>query len=557
MTNHELSIIMRLRDEASKRLQGLKGNLQRFANNFRQNWLGITAAVTAAFLAIKKSIELMELGAKAKQIEDSFRNMAESVGINAKKMQKSIMDASAGVVNFSNVADKASALLAQGLSMDTVTALMRQARVEARIFGSTTEEAFQNISSAVSGGLVTTLRRSYGLQLSLSAATESYAAATGKSTDEIKKNYMAQALANHILEQGKSHLEAVNLEVMSSYEKIQKMKANWLSFTEKLGQTFYLAVTFIQGMLNQLVHGIFVVMEAMTGLIQKSFSWLEKYYQALGKLPGAIGEPYRAAAKGIGKFSTSISNDLTSLKEAFKTSAEQSKQEALKQYGLVFAKVKDLGDNTAGVLKTVAKTLKDTAGEVKETFDLKVELAKQAAQNMQNAFSSFFFKAFTGELATVKEVFADFGKSILQMISQIVAKMLIMKIFTGLAGPGGKLFGLSVDKLFHSGGVVRKHSGGLIRAHNGLAPDEVPAILQTDEGVVSRRGMRTLGASNLNRLNNGQPVGGGGVVNVNPVVVIKAWDVSDIYKHKNEIQGIITESIYRNGMVRKALQGYT
>jgi len=77
------------------------------------------------------------------------------------------MDASNETVNFSNVADKASALMAQGLNMDQVTALMRQARVEARIFGTTTEEAFQNISSAVTGGLVTTLRRSYGLQLSL------------------------------------------------------------------------------------------------------------------------------------------------------------------------------------------------------------------------------------------------------------------------------------------------------------------------------------------------------------------------------------------------------
>ena len=32
MTNKELSIILRLRDEATKRLEGVRGNLQRFAN---------------------------------------------------------------------------------------------------------------------------------------------------------------------------------------------------------------------------------------------------------------------------------------------------------------------------------------------------------------------------------------------------------------------------------------------------------------------------------------------------------------------------------------------
>ena len=48
------------------------------------------------------------------------------------------------------------------------------------------------------------------------------------------------------------------------------------------------------------------------------------------------------------------------------------------------------------------------------------------------------------------------------------------------------------------------HSGGLIRAHSGLAIDEVPIIAQTGEGILSRRGMSTLGgAGMLNRLNSG------------------------------------------------------
>ena len=48
MTNKELSIILRLRDEATKRLEGVRGNLQRFAHSWKQNWLAITAAITAS-----------------------------------------------------------------------------------------------------------------------------------------------------------------------------------------------------------------------------------------------------------------------------------------------------------------------------------------------------------------------------------------------------------------------------------------------------------------------------------------------------------------------------
>ncbi len=118
MTNKELSIILRLRDEATKRLEGVRGNLQRFANAWKQNWLAITAAITASIMALRKAWDLMEMGAKAQQIEQSFSRMAESVGIDAQKMRQAIMEASKETVNFSNVADKVSALMAQGLNMD-------------------------------------------------------------------------------------------------------------------------------------------------------------------------------------------------------------------------------------------------------------------------------------------------------------------------------------------------------------------------------------------------------------------------------------------------------
>jgi len=553
MTNKELSIILRLRDETSKRLEGVRGSLQRFANAWKKNWLAITAAITAAIMALRKAWDLMEMGAKAEQIEESFSRMAESVGINAQRMRQELMEASKATVNFSNIADKASALMAQGLNMETVTALMKQARVEARIFGTTTEEAFQNISSAVTGGLVTTLRRSYGLQLSLKDAAEEYAKATGKTTEEVQKYHMAQALANHILERSKSHLEAVNLEMMTSYEKVQMLKSRWNDFLESTGQVLWQVLGFLQGFMNQLVSGLFTLLEVATTVFQKMLVPLIKLYELLGKLPGKVGEAYRQAGESVKK----LSSDMEVNKKAFEMAAVESAKVAMEQYDLVFAKVKETGDDTAEILKNVAKQVGDSAKDVGEKFNAMEEFAKQSARNMQNAFSDFFFKAFTGELKTLNEIFVNFGRAVLQMISNILAKLLLIKLFTTMAGASGTIFGVPVGSLFHQGGLVRKHQGGLIRAHNGLAPDEVPIIAQTGEGILSRQGMRALGGpDNLRALNRGEETGAGGVtININQV--IQAWDAQDVWRNRKALSNAIADDIYNNGKIRSVIRSYT
>jgi len=54
------------------------------------------------------------------------------------------------------------------------------------------------------------------------------------------------------------------------------------------------------------------------------------------------------------------------------------------------------------------------------------------------------------------------------------------------------------------------HSGGLIGGSGSGSQKEVGITAQTGEGILSRRGVATLGADNLERLNNGQDIGGGG-----------------------------------------------
>lgn len=552
MTNKELSVILRLRDEASKRLEGFKGNLQRFANTWKQNWLAITATATAAIMALSKAWDLMQESAKAEQIESSFRNMAEGMGLSADKMKQAILEVSAGTVNFSNVADKITALMAQGLGMDQITALMRQARAEARIFGQTTEEAFENIANAVNSGMMRPLEKTYGLQVSLKDAVNAYAKETGLSTQEVERNYQAQAVANYILSQSRMHLEAVNLEVMTNYEKVQMLKSKWNDFAESAGQVLWHVLGFLQGLTYQMITGFFALLEIGTAIFQKLLIPLIKFYELLGKLPGAFGEAYRNAAESIKKFSAVLEEQ----KKSFGAAADENARKALEQYELVFAKTKETGDKTAGILKEVARQVRQQAQETAQGFDAMLEFAKQTAHAMENAFSDLFFKAFTGQLDSVQEVFANFGRAILQTISQILAKIVMINLLTASAGPGGKFLGVAVNQLFHQGGMVRRHRGGMIYAHEGLAPDEVPIIAQTGEGVLSRRGMNALGGSDsLRQLNDGKPLQQPNMT-VNVTQVIQAWDAQDVWRNRKALSNAVADDIYNNGKIRSVIRSY-
>jgi hypothetical protein len=89
---------------------------------------------------------------------------------------------------------------------------------------------------------------------------------------------------------------------------------------------------------------------------------------------------------------------------------------------------------------------------------------------------------------------------------------------------------------FHTGGQIM-HSGGPIRAHSGLAVDEVPIIAQTGEGILSRRGMATLGGvGNLNALNSGRG-GVGTIINIdfNNAVVREETDFAKIAEAVSQI----------------------
>jgi len=180
----------------------------------------------------------------------------------------------------------------------------------------------------------------------------------------------------------------------------------------------------------------------------------------------------------------------------------------------------------------------DNFGQMGKETALKIE------QAMETHLGNFFYNTLTGQLKSAKEMFADFGRAVLQILTQMIAKIIIIRSLGMMFGGGaGSLLTL------HSGGVVR-------RAHSGMyAPDEVPIIAQQGEGIISRRGMNRLGVAGFNKLNRGEG-GSGMTLNYSPVIVIKAFDTNDVYAQRKAISGVLSEDLMNNGTMRRMLKQY-
>lgn len=189
-------------------------------------------------------------------------------------------------------------------------------------------------------------------------------------------------------------------------------------------------------------------------------------------------------------------------------------------------------------------------------------VGENTAQSMTNAFQNFFDYTSEGFLN-----FGDLAKSVLNELYKELVKVLIIQRLvqgittaigsvgtgnTGTAKTGTNQPGGYTDvRIGHAGGVVdslkRFHTGGLNN-------DERLAVLQTGEGVVSRRGM-----VNLSRINNG------GVTNpsVNVAVNIenqtgqpvdaKAGNIK--FDGEKYVIGVVMKNINENGALGQVIRG--
>lgn len=180
-----------------------------------------------------------------------------------------------------------------------------------------------------------------------------------------------------------------------------------------------------------------------------------------------------------------------------------------------------------------------------------VDIGTKTSKTLEKSFSNFFFDAMIDDLKTLEEYFAEFGRNVLRILSDTFATSLVKKAFGFLTSIGGGATSVPspVIRTTHAGGIVGRssmrsfHTGGVVNAN-----------LLEGEGVLNRRGLRDLGTDNLNKINEGRPIdqGAGNA----PIVIIHAWDASDIRRNEGAIISIIAKAMSSNNGLRGVIKQY-
>ncbi len=196
---------------------------------------------------------------------------------------------------------------------------------------------------------------------------------------------------------------------------------------------------------------------------------------------------------------------------------------------------------------TLFKKNQETAlAQMKFSASAMGEIMNGVAGNMTTSLGSAFADAAQG-FKNLKDIARDFGNSLIQTISNAIAKLILMKTIGAAMSP--MTGGINIFGMFHQGGVVRK-------AHSGmrLGNDEVPIVAQAGEGIISRKGMRSLGAENFNKINRGQGAGGSQTI---LVFNNSFWDSRDVERNKETLVNAVVNGIRKNGAARQAIREYS
>jgi lambda family phage tail tape measure protein len=218
--------------------------------------------------------------------------------------------------------------------------------------------------------------------------------------------------------------------------------------------------------------------------------------------------------------------------------------------------LRDLSNDFKGGFKEGLEQYLDSIGS---TFQKAVTLAQATAQAMESAFSDFFFDLMTGKLKKLSDYVMNFLMLIARAVSNFMAQQMVGNIMLGLglgggaSGGGGGGGGYATVPALHSGGYIM-HSGGYVpRFHvGGLSSEEVPAILQKGEYVVSRKGVAA-----LDKINNGEA--GGGNINFTMNVdnqtgqPVEAKNTGVKFDGEQYIVSVVLKNISQGGALHHAL----
>lgn len=125
------------------------GKQTSFIDSLKANWVAASAAIVAAWMLVNKAVAYMDEGAKALQVESSFKLMAESAGINSEKLIESMEKATRGTIEGSDLMQKAIKLMLLGYDPSQIERFSNVVITASQFAGTTATDAYERLADAI------------------------------------------------------------------------------------------------------------------------------------------------------------------------------------------------------------------------------------------------------------------------------------------------------------------------------------------------------------------------------------------------------------------------
>ncbi len=207
-------------------------------------------------------------------------------------------EVSGGMIDESDLMQRAVKALQQGLNPDQIVSLLEVARSSARIAGIDVAAAFDRITEAAANQQVRGLK-SLGIVIDQNKAFEDYANKIGIAKDALNEQQQSQALANAAIEEGRRQMAQMGPLLTNEAEQIQINKRAFQELKEEIGKNLIailkLAMEHIDGL-------VIALTAAGIANAPAAFSAIAKALQSLSVVGVASSAAMKTGFAGLAAF---------------------------------------------------------------------------------------------------------------------------------------------------------------------------------------------------------------------------------------------------------------
>lgn len=156
------------------------GNTTGIIDKLKEHWVAASAAIAGAWMLVNKAVAYMDMGAKAQQVESSFKVMADAAGVNSESMIASMKKATKETIEDSDLMQKAVKLMTLGYNPEQIERFSKVVITASQIAGTTAAIAYDDLADAIANRMPKALVRMGAVtREQMKIVTEAIAAGAG------------------------------------------------------------------------------------------------------------------------------------------------------------------------------------------------------------------------------------------------------------------------------------------------------------------------------------------------------------------------------------------